>query len=76
MTSGIHSNHQDESPSNDYEWTFQKVLVLQLRICKIQFFITPKYIFLNILGFQKLMLLKEMLLIGLCHFQLIVGMEQ
>lgn len=54
-------------------WTLQEFLVLKVGIWKTQFFMTPKYLFLNILAFHKLMLLREMLLLGCLTSEAISG---
>lgn len=54
------------------KWNLQEFLVINLGIWKIQFMIA-KYLFPNILFFHKLMLLKEISLIGLFDFDVSLG---
>lgn len=55
------------------KWNLQKFLVFKLGIWKNQFLVIAKYLFLNILVFHELMLLKEILFTGLFDFDVIFG---
>ena len=63
-------------PSVPVKWTPHKFIVLKLRICRIQFFMIPKCLFLNILVFHKLMLWKEIVNCPLWLLRSSLGMEQ